>query len=688
MKKLLSFFALMLLAKTNFAQNLVSNGNFEAMNVCPSAYNQVTACATWSPAPNNINSNFSTEYLNACNSGLFNVPNSTWGPQAAKSGNGYMATCMMAPAVAVDYRENIFTTLTTSLIPGNSYSVSMYVSHTDNSKNSTNRMGLKFSKVPSFPINNIAHISTTVVITDDINWVLVSGTFVADSAYKYIAVGNFYTDANTTVSVSCSGCAFNQFGYFIEDVSVTLLNPNSSFVSSSQSVCVGSPISFTNTSTNANSYLWNFGDGATSTSTNPTHTYTNNAVYTVTLTATTGTISSTSTQTITVNPNPTITPSSSPQQICSGQTSTISVAGANTYTWNTGSNSTNIYVSPTVTTSYTVIGTDNFGCTGTSVITINVHNASPAAPSAINGPNIICSNASGTYSVSPVSGATSYSWALPAGWSGASVTNSINATSGAVGGIISVYAINACGSSPTQTLLVNLNASPTVAISSSTNNICSGTSITLQASGANTYTWSSGATTVSMIITPTVSTAYYVNATDVNGCYGSSNIFINVFQPPIITVATGTLCEDAVSPQSTTLTANGAVSYTWSTGSNNSSIIITPMVTTNYTVSGTSANGCTNSIVVTEYVSACTGIKELVNDHLAVVYPNPSHGEFNVEVKNNSLLKVYDVLGKEIFSKTLETGINRVELQNIKTGMYFIKIVDHSGEKKGKIIIN
>lgn len=202
------------------SQNLVTNGNFETMSFCPYDYSQVTACASWYPAPNNTVAPYGTEYMNACNTGNFNVPSGTWGYQAAHSGNGYMALCPMAPTVTTNYRENIYTQLSSPLVVGSTYSVSMYVSHTDNSQNATNNIGFRFSKVPSFPINNISQVFSSSVITDNNNWVLISGTFVADSAYQYIAVGNFFTDANTTTTVSCSGCSFNLCGYFIDDVSV------------------------------------------------------------------------------------------------------------------------------------------------------------------------------------------------------------------------------------------------------------------------------------------------------------------------------------------------------------------------------------------------------------------------------------------------------------------------------------
>jgi hypothetical protein len=76
--------------------------------------------------------------------------------------------------------------------------------------------------------------------------------------------------------------------------------------------------------------------------------------------------------TVTVNPLPNIFTSTSNTLLCSGQTATLTASGANTYTWNTTGNGSNIAISPTVTSSYTVIGTDVNGCSNTSTITQSV----------------------------------------------------------------------------------------------------------------------------------------------------------------------------------------------------------------------------------------------------------------------------------------------------------------------------
>jgi hypothetical protein len=81
----------------------------------------------------------------------------------------------------------------------------------------------------------------------------------------------------------------------------------------------------------------------------------------------------------------------------------------------------------------------------------------PAIPDTISGNTNVCQGSSQIYSISPVSGATSYTWTVPSGWTGSSTSNTITATPGSTGGTISITANNSCGKSVAQTLLVTVN---------------------------------------------------------------------------------------------------------------------------------------------------------------------------------------------------------------------------------------
>jgi hypothetical protein len=130
----------------------------------------------------------------------------------------------------------------------------------------------------------------------------------------------------------------------------------------------------------------------------------------------------------------------------------------------------------------------------------------PAQPGAISGSASVCDGISQTYSVSAVSGATSYIWTLPSGWTGISTTNSITVIPNSSGGSVSVKSSNACGSSTSASSLNVQSASQAapkvvIAITSGTNPTCLGQSVTFAASPTNggtnpTYQWKVGTTNV------------------------------------------------------------------------------------------------------------------------------------------------------------------------------------------------
>ena len=88
-----------------------------------------------------------------------------------------------------------------------------------------------------------------------------------------------------------------------------------------------------------------------------------------------------------------------------------------------------------------------------------------------------------------------------------------------------------------------------------------------------------------------------MTGTDANGCINTDQVLVTV--NPIPTVGAGadqTICVDA----SVTLSGSGAATYTWDNGVTNA-ISFAPTATTTYTVTGTSAAGCTSTdqVVVT-----------------------------------------------------------------------------------------
>jgi hypothetical protein len=113
------------------------------------------------------------------------------------------------------------------------------------------------------------------------------------------------------------------------------------------------------------SYLWNPGSG-----TADSLIITAPGTYSLTVNNQNG-CTTTAVKTISISPNPTVT-IISPTLICTGNTATLSVTGAASYLWNTSSTNSAIVVSPTINTTYSVVGTNIEGCKNTASATLSV----------------------------------------------------------------------------------------------------------------------------------------------------------------------------------------------------------------------------------------------------------------------------------------------------------------------------
>jgi hypothetical protein len=280
-------------------------------------------------------------------------------------------------------------------------------------------------------------------------------------------------------------------------------------------------------------------------------------------------------------PSITVTPSAT---ICAGSSFTLSAAGTATFSWNGGPASNSIAVNPSVTTSYTVVATTAGGCSNTAVRTITAIQL----PTLTVNSGTICSGQ--TFTITPT-GAPTYT-----------IINGYNVVWPLTTTQYSVFGINNSGclsSSPVISTVV-VNPLPTVSVNSGS--VCSGNSFTIIPSGALNYTFSGG----SAIVSPTVTTNYSVTGSSSLGCV-SGNAVSSVSVIPIPTIVINgpsVIC----SGKSATLNATGALSYTWNGTTPGSSIIVSPLSNSNYTVSGINSSGCENTAVLTITVNPLPGI--------------------------------------------------------------------------------
>jgi hypothetical protein len=343
--------------------------------------------------------------------------------------------------------------------------------------------------------------------------------------------------------------------------------------------------------------------------------------------------------------------------------SIVSVANATSYTWSvpagatiiSGQGTTSIAVSYSLAfTSGSVTVSANNSCGSSTLKTLAISKVLPAMPIAITGPVNACSYvgtaSNATYSISAVTGAASYNWTVPTGAtiiSGQGTTGiTVNYSGAFTPGYISVQSVINCGSSAARMLYINKAIpAPPVSISGLVN-VCSVTNATYSitaVSGANSYNWAvpSGAIIVSG--------------------QGTTSIAVNI-------------------------------SNTFTSGN----------------VSVASASNCGASINRTLTITGChfrslqisnSADSLMDNDNtLFNIFPNPNDGStINLEMGSDKeqeiLVVVYDILGKENYSKVIiteQTGKNVFAIDpssKLSQGVYLITATSNQKTYSKKLIV-
>jgi gliding motility-associated-like protein len=308
----------------------------------------------------------------------------------------------------------------------------------------------------------------------------------------------------------------------------------------------------------------------------------------------------------------------------------------------------------------------------------------------------LCSGQSATLTANGAGTGGTYAWSPGSGLNttaGAGVTASPTSTT-----TYTVTGTDGNGCSNTATATVTVNPLPNVTAAAAPTAICIGSSSTLTASGANSYVWSPNTglnTTAGATVTanPTSTTTYTIVGTNTaTQCTNTATVTLTVHPLPVITAnaASPAICLNS----STNITANGAGAgggYVWSPATGLSSttgatVTASPAVNTTYTVSGTDANGCSNTAIVTITVNplpvisagnvqqaVCNGISVQLQATGGVSYVwSPAAGLNNTQVGNPvatpSVTTTYTVTGTDANScsntDTVTVYVNQLPVIN------------------------
>jgi len=363
------------------------------------------------------------------------------------------------------------------------------------------------------------------------------------------------------------------------------------------------------------------------------------------------------TVTVTVIPDPTITVSSN-QTICFGETVQLTASGAINFSWSpsnylSSTSGTSVTSKPDNTISYLVIGTDPEGCSKDSSVTITVLSLPTIIPLANN--YNICEGVT-TTTVS-VSGASIYVWSPPTGLNtstGASiVANPLVTTS------YTVQGTSANGCSSDTVITINVNATPTIAVSPDVS-VCKGISVQLTAAGATTYQWNPATmpSTGSLVFALLNNNTTYTVTGNTGGCSSEAIVHVFIYQLPTVDAGTNA---NIVAGESYTIiaTANqSGLSYSWIPSvisSNGPTAIVDPISITKYYVIATDLNGCESRDSITIFVTIKCGDIFIPN----AFSPNGdgANDVLFIKAMNNSCIQsmsfeIYDRWGVKVFDTT------------------------------------
>ena len=506
--------------------------------------------------------------------------------------------------------------------------------------------------------------TTTVVYTDNsspgafppINswtWTFNGGTPASATGQGPHTITYSYASALTTYAASLTVVDNNSNQSMSTQLITVRPKPSApSVISGSATVCQNDTIDYSVASIlNADSYSWVFPTGASSV--NP-----NNIASTIfSSTAQSGVIKvagvntcgagDTSYLNVTVNQLPSaagVISGTSP--VCQGANpvaySVGSIANATSYVWTFPAGISSAQTTSSIDANFSTIAqsglitvkglnTCGYGTSSTYSVTVN---PLPDAAGAISGTSPVCQSANGvSFTISPLQNATSYVWTLPTGATTSSTTESasINFSTTATSGLISVAGLNACGTGTASTYSVTMDPLPSAAgaitgpltICADSNGVSYSVASIINADG---YNWSfpSGVTSVNpnnIALTDFSANASsgVISVSGYNACGNGVSSSINVTVNPLPAAAgviTGldSVCQGQSAVAYNVTTIPNATSYVWSTPAG-----IQTIGTNNY--SADFANN-ENSGNISVYGANACGIGALSN-YAVVVNPLP-----------------------------------------------------------------
>ena len=585
--------------------------------------------------------------------------------------------------VSFIWQPNVSTSQMATGLPAGIYTVTM----TDANNCSVTKT-VSILNPPALTINSLTNTSTNCGQANGSATVIASGgtgslsyQWNSNPSYTQSILSNVLAGTYTITVTDVNGCMTSAISA-INDIA----GPTITSLSSSSTTCFGqSTGSASVTATGFGlSYLWSYLSQTT-----PSVINLPQGIHTVTVSDFTNCLA-VATITISQATQLNATISSFTNVACNGMNNGGATASANggspayTYSWAPVGQTFSVLSNVSAGT-YTLIVKDANNCVGTNTVAITQPYPLIINTNTVN--NVSCNGGSnGSISASVTGGNSSYTYS----WS-PSLTSTTTVTNLSAGSYTFMVTDNmGCVSYSTYTVY------QPAALVATTNTLfaCAGIngSATVTPSGGTapySYNWNTSPPQTANIATGLTPGNYTLIISDNNGCVFSKSVSIASAPLPTISISSSNsiICYGGAAY----LTASGANTYFWSTGNNVAFIMVTPTVTTNYTVTGTNTNGCSNSAVITQSVTDCTSISELNSHEIKLeIYPNPFTQAFNVKFSaetKETEISIYNINGQQIFSqKYFSNWFIPVNACELPAGLFFIEVNADGKKSRHKVV--
>jgi hypothetical protein len=364
---------------------------------------------------------------------------------------------------------------------------------------------------------------------------------------------------------------------------------------------------------------------------------------------------------------------------------TTNVSGAS-YLWSNGETTSSIMVN--ASNNYNVTVTSSRGCTATATPVAVTVNPNPVVPViTASGNTSFCTGGSVDLTSSYATGNV---------WSTGATSQTITVTTSQTITVTHTDGNNCFATSSPTTTSSSSSPQPTVAVTGALT-FCEGGSVTLTASLSDSYSWSNGATSRSIVVT--TGGSYVVTATNADPCDGTGAS--NAIAVTVNTKPTASATVNVTNLQAAfTNTSSDATSYIWDFGDGSAALSTSPTHNYaqpgNYTVKLIAENAnCADTATI--QVSVTVGIEEKEAFNSISLYPNPASNIINVKMdlveSTDVEVMVYDITGKlvaAVHDEKVMSGLHvvKIDIVNMNNGLYIVAIKAEKATAIKRLLVN